>query len=51
MMKNLVSSIAAAAIATLTAAVPVHADHMKVRIHNNTGLTLYRFYSTNSGAT
>ncbi len=25
------------------------ADHMKVRIHNNTGVTLYSFTSTNSG--
>lgn len=27
-----------------------HADHMKVRIHNDTGVSLYGFTSTNSGA-
>lgn len=42
---------AAAAMAAVVLAAPALADHMKVRIHNNTGLTLYRFYSTNSGAT
>ncbi len=37
-------------LAALSAA-PALADHMKVRIHNDTGLTLYRFFSTNSGST
>lgn len=40
---------AAVALASLTATA-VQADHMKVRIHNDTGLTLTRFYSTNSGS-
>jgi hypothetical protein len=38
-----------AALAALTLAGPALADR-RVRIHNETGLTLYRFYSTNSGA-
>lgn len=39
-----------AAVLALTAVGPALADR-RVRIHNETGLTLYRFYSTNSGAT
>lgn len=39
-----------AAIA-LSVATPVLAVDRRVRIHNDTGLTLYRFYSTNAGAT
>ena len=39
-----------AAIA-LSIATPALAIDRHVRIHNETGLTLYRFYSTNSGAT
>ena len=46
---SLTRSLLAAAIA-LIAAGPALADR-RVRIHNDTGLTLYRFYSTNSGAT
>lgn len=42
-------SAAAVALASL-AATAVQADHMKVRIHNDTGLTLTRFYSTNAGS-
>jgi hypothetical protein len=48
---RLLSSLATAALTLFAAAAPAFADHMKVRIHNDTGLTLYRFYSTNSGAT
>lgn len=40
-----------AASLALTVAAPAHATDRRVRIHNETGLTLYRFYSTNSGAT
>ena len=40
--------LAAVALAA-AAASPVLADS-RVRIHNDTGLTLYRFYSTNAGA-
>ncbi len=49
MRLSLTRSLLAAAIA-LTAATSAMADR-RVRIHNETGLTLYRFYSTNSGAT
>lgn len=35
----------------LTVASPALAVDRRVRIHNDTGMTLYRFYSTNSGAT
>lgn len=35
----------------LVAATPALAVDRRVRIHNDTGLVLYRFYSTNSGAT
>jgi hypothetical protein len=41
---------AAAFVLAAFSALPAAADHMKVRIHNDTGLTLYRFYSTNSGS-
>lgn len=41
---------AAAFLLAALSAVPALADHMKVRIHNDTGYTLYRFYSTNSGS-
>lgn len=45
MLKTVLPIAAAAALLPgLTAA-----DHMKVRIHNNTGVTLYSFTSTNSG--
>ena len=46
---SLTRSLLAAAIA-LTVATPALAVDRHVRIHNDTGLTLYRFYSTNSGA-
>ena len=42
-------TIAVAATAALLA-LPAAADHMKVRIHNDTGVTLYAFQSTNSGS-
>lgn len=45
-----VRRLSAAVVATVAMTAPVLADHMKVRIHNNTGYTLYRFYSTNSGS-
>ncbi len=35
---------------TTRLAVPALAQDRQVRIHNNTGALLYRFYSTNSGA-
>lgn len=40
--------LAAIALAASTLAAAAYDRH--VTIHNNTGLTLYRFYSTNSGA-
>ena len=40
----------AAALATVVATGQAHAVDYNVRIHNDTGVTLYRFYSTNSGA-
>ena len=47
---SLSRSLLAAALA-LTVADPALAVDRHVRIHNDTGLTLYRFYSTNSGST
>jgi hypothetical protein len=35
----------------LTTAVAAEAEDRNVNIHNNTGYTIYRFYSTNSGST
>ncbi len=41
-----------AAVALLLAsALSAAAEDRNVNIHNNTGYTIYRFYSTNSGAT
>lgn len=41
---------AALAAATLLSATQAMAVDRHVRIHNDTGVTLYRFYSTNSGS-
>ncbi len=49
MLKN-VLRVALAAAFVSAAATPVLAVDRNVRIHNETGLTLYRFYSTNSGS-
>jgi hypothetical protein len=49
-MRQPVSTLVIAALLAATSLMPAFADS-RVRIHNNTGLTLYRFYSTNSGAT
>lgn len=45
---SLFRSLAVAAVAVSVAA-PALAVDRRVRIHNDTGLTLYRFYSTQSG--
>ncbi len=37
-------------LAFVTLPYAAHADHMKARIHNDTGVSLYGFTSTNSGA-
>lgn len=42
-------AVSAAAFALIFAA-PAEAQDRRVRIHNNTDITLYRFFSTNSGA-
>ncbi|MEO8241715.1 MAG: hypothetical protein ABI832_05340 [bacterium] len=50
MVKNFLRGVAVLALlaaSTVTAA----AYDRNVNIHNNTGYTIYRFYSTNSGAT
>ncbi|MCF1709178.1 hypothetical protein L0V05_10150 [Tabrizicola sp. J26] len=49
MLKNAMRATLAVAV-TLTLASPALAVDRNVRIHNETGLTLYRFYSTNSGS-
>lgn len=49
-MKFVYSSLISAALLTMAAAMPAAAQDRHVRIHNNTDVTLYRFYSTNSGA-
>ena len=49
-MKISLSRSLLAAVIAVVAAGPALADR-RVRIHNDTGMTLYRFYSTNAGAT
>lgn len=49
MTRSLVTSLTAFALTTLHV-LPALAQDRQVRIHNNTDVTLYRFYSTNSGA-
>jgi len=41
----------AALLLAATSATSATAQDRNVRIHNDTGVTLYRFYSTNSGST
>ena len=41
----------AALLLAATSATTATAQDRSVRIHNDTGVTLYRFYSTNSGST
>jgi len=43
--------VGAAALILALAAGAATAQDRRVRIHNNTGYTLYSFYSTNSGST
>lgn len=49
MIRSIFTTMTALAM-TLTLAAPAVAQDRRVRIHNNTDITLYRFYSTNSGA-
>ncbi len=49
-VKALKLGLAALVLATSTFAAQAQSYDRHVRIHNDTGLTLYRFYSTNSGA-
>lgn len=49
-MIRLIFTTMTALAMTLTLAAPAVAQDRRVRIHNNTDITLYRFYSTNSGA-
>lgn len=49
MLTRLLPTALAGAVA-MTLAVPALAQDRNVRIHNDTGVTLYRFYSTNSGS-
>ena len=42
--------LAAAALALAASASMANATDYRVRIHNDTGYTLYKFYSTNSGS-
>jgi len=50
MTMNSCLRLAAAALAIATATGTAQAQDRNVRIHNETGYTLYRFYSTNSGS-
>lgn len=50
LMTRFVSLAIAALALTLFVTAPAAAQDRRVRIHNNTDITLYRFYSTNSGA-
>ncbi|MBD3763851.1 MAG: hypothetical protein IE927_03710 [Rhodobacterales bacterium] len=50
-MTTLFPRLGLAALALCAAVAQAPAQDRSVRIHNDTGLTLYRFYSTNSGAT
>jgi hypothetical protein len=49
MLKTGLRLLAAALMLSATAATADNIDR-NVRIHNDTGVTLYRFYSTNSGS-
>ena len=49
MKRSFFTAVTALAL-TATLALPAVAQDRRVRIHNNTDITLYRFYSTNSGA-
>jgi hypothetical protein len=49
-MKHAVLGFALAALGLAFSAAPSLAQDRNVRIHNDTGVTLYRFYSTNSGS-
>lgn len=49
MYKTGLALVAGALMLASTAATADNIDR-NVRIHNNTGVTIYRFYSTNSGA-
>ncbi|MGL6211048.1 MAG: hypothetical protein ACRC14_14595 [Paracoccaceae bacterium] len=40
-----------AAVALMVVGGAAEAQDMRMRIHNDTGYTLYRFYSTNTGST
>jgi hypothetical protein len=45
-----IAALTALALLASSLAAPVLAQDRSVRIHNNTGVTLYRFYSTDSGS-
>ncbi len=49
MMKTALRMVAALALVA-TSAVTAQAYDRNVNIHNNTGYTIYRFYSTNTGS-
>jgi hypothetical protein len=49
MKRSFIAALTALALSA-TLALPAVAQDRQVRIHNNTDITLYRFYSTNSGA-
>jgi hypothetical protein len=49
MIRSIFTTLTALAL-TLTLAASAQAQDRQVRIHNNTDITLYRFFSTNSGA-
>ena len=51
MLKTGLRLMAAAALVLSASAATADNIDRNVRIHNDTGVTLYRFYSTNSGAT
>lgn len=49
-MKRAVMGLTMAAMTMVLSAAPSIAQDRNVRIYNNTSVTLYRFYSTNSGS-
>lgn len=49
MKRSIFAALSVLAVSA-TFALPAVAQDRHVRIHNNTNITLYRFYSTNSGA-
>lgn len=50
MIRYLMAAVVGACVVAGSAGVALAQQDMRVRIHNQTGITLYRFYSTNTGS-